>query len=241
MALHLVVIGFYLMLDWSDIDTVLFDMDGTLLDLHFDNYFWEQLVPRSWAQRLGISQEEAWTRLSQQYQQLQGKLDWYCIDYWTKTLQLDIRSLKHGSRERIKLRPNVEPLLAGLRNHQKKLVLVTNAHPDSLGLKMRETGLGKYFDATISSHELGRAKENPGFWTSLQAREYFEPARTALFDDNLDVLRQAQIESIRYLYAIHQPDSQRTPVTAAEFPQIVDFADILPSITLTAGERPYPL
>lgn len=214
--------------DWSDIDTVLFDMDGTLLDLHFDNYFWEHLVPQSWARQLGISHEEAWSRLSDQYRALHGQLDWYCIDYWTDKLQLDIRALKEHTRDRIAVRPNAELLLTRLRQHQKKLVLVTNAHPDSLGLKMRKTGLDRHFDATISSHELGKAKENAGFWTLLQQRERFEPVRTALFDDNLQVLRQARSEGIRHLFAIYQPDSQRAPLTPAEFPQIGDFAEIMP-------------
>ena len=34
--------------DWRAIDTVLLDMDGTLLDLRFDNYFWLELVPRKY-------------------------------------------------------------------------------------------------------------------------------------------------------------------------------------------------
>ena len=31
-------------LAWRDIDTVLLDMDGTLLDLHYDNHFWLEPV-----------------------------------------------------------------------------------------------------------------------------------------------------------------------------------------------------
>lgn len=225
------------MLDWSDIDTVLFDMDGTLLDLHFDNYFWESLVPQNWATKLGIPQDEAWARLSAKYHELHGKLDWYCIDYWTRTLQLDIRELKHDSRDRIRIRPNVKAFLQRLQQQNKKLVLVTNAHPDSLALKMQVTGLAGYFAATISSHELGRAKENPGFWTHLQSREFYEPDRSALFDDNLQVLKQAQSEGIRHLFGIYQPDSQRAPVTFADFPQVRDFADIMPSPELSAVEE----
>jgi 5'-nucleotidase len=34
-------------LDWNNIDTVLLDMDGTLLDLAFDSQFWLQDVPQA--------------------------------------------------------------------------------------------------------------------------------------------------------------------------------------------------
>lgn len=32
---------------WQEVDTVLLDMDGTLTDLAFDNYFWQTLVPET--------------------------------------------------------------------------------------------------------------------------------------------------------------------------------------------------
>ncbi len=36
------------MIDWDNIDTVLLDMDGTLLDLGFDNWFWQPHVPEQY-------------------------------------------------------------------------------------------------------------------------------------------------------------------------------------------------
>ena len=46
------------MINWHDIDTVLLDLDGTLLDLHFDNYFWCQHLPLCYARRHGIALPE---------------------------------------------------------------------------------------------------------------------------------------------------------------------------------------
>jgi FMN phosphatase YigB (HAD superfamily) len=44
---------------WEAIDTVLLDMDGTLLDLRFDNYFWMEFLPERYAERHGLTPEQA--------------------------------------------------------------------------------------------------------------------------------------------------------------------------------------
>lgn len=41
----------HLDIDWQAVDTVLLDMDGTLLDLAFDNYFWQKLVPETYGEQ----------------------------------------------------------------------------------------------------------------------------------------------------------------------------------------------
>jgi len=216
------------MLDWSTVDTVMFDMDGTLLDLHYDNHFWEHVVPLTWGQREGLSLAQAWERIGVLYGEHGGTLNWYCIDFWSEQLQLDIRALKTQTQDRIALRPLALTLLKQLRRSAKHILLVTNAHPDTLELKMLRMQLQQHFDAMISSHELGLAKEEQGFWTSLQQRHNYNPARTLLVDDNEAVLRSAGDHGIAHLLAIAQPDSQRPPLPAGAYVQLQSFADIMP-------------
>ncbi len=217
------------MIPWNLIDTVLLDMDGTLLDLHFDNHFWLEHVPRRYAEAHGLPLEQARRELADRYRACEGTLAWYCVDHWSRELDLDIALLKTEVDHLIAVHPHVRGFLRALGRSGRRRVLVTNAHQKSLALKLERTRLAGLLDAVICAHDLGRPKEDPGFWPSLQEIAPFDPDRTLFVDDSPAVLRAARAYGIRWLLAVRRPDSQAPPKEAREFPAIEDFASITPS------------
>ncbi|MDO9162485.1 MAG: GMP/IMP nucleotidase [Methylococcaceae bacterium] len=215
------------MLDWTKIDTVLLDMDGTLLDLNFDNHFWKEFVPLKFAEQQGISVDLAKQQLQPRFKSMEGKLEWYCLDYWSNALQLDIAGLKVEIAELIAVLPHVVEFLEKLRQSPRKVLLVTNAHQDSLGLKMEKTCLQPFFDDIISSHALGLPKEHPEFWPLLQQQIGFSKQSTLMIDDSLAVLHAARTFGLGYLCAVSKPDSKLPHRQIIEYPAIADFRELM--------------
>jgi putative hydrolase of the HAD superfamily len=214
-------------LDWQAIDRVFLDMDGTLLDLYYDNHFWLEHVPRRYADKLGVSLDEAKAALLPKYRRIQGTLDWYCVDHWSRELGLDIALLKAEVEHLIAVHPHVLDFLDVLAARGKRRVLVTNAHQKSIDLKFRRTRLGGHLDRVICAHDLRLAKETPGFWERVREIEPFEPARTLFIDDNLDVLRAARDYGFRWLMAVSAPDSRAPARDIRDFPAVAHFAELL--------------
>ncbi|MGI1679629.1 MAG: GMP/IMP nucleotidase [Cellvibrionaceae bacterium] len=211
---------------WPDIDTVLLDMDGTLLDLHFDNYFWTEHLPKRYAEAHKVSETEATQVLKEHIKVHEGTLNWYCLEHWSTSLQLDIRELKEEVKHKIKIRPFAVEFLQQLKKENKKLILITNAHPQSLSLKLDITEIDQWLDIIISSHEFNHPKEDQEFWSRLQQHEHFDPARTLFIDDTVRILESAQQFGIQHLLCIHQPDSKINRPTIEEFPAIHHFDEI---------------
>jgi len=213
---------------WENIETVLLDMDGTLLDLHFDNYFWQEHLPQRYAELKGIDPIAAKEYVVTLTGSIRGTLNWYCTDYWSETLQLDVVELKHEVSHKVALRPFCIDFLDALRAAGKDVVLVTNAHHDSLALKMEKTRLTHKFDRLITVHEFSLPKENPDCWREVARRHPFNAARTLLIDDNLHALESAQKYGIDYLLGIYQPDSRAPRLEVDGFDAIHSFDEILP-------------
>lgn len=214
--------------DWNTIDTVLLDMDGTLLDLNFDNHFWQQHLPRRFAEHHGRDHEEVRHELMTRFKAHEGTLPWYSVDFWTNELALDLMMLKEEVAHLIDIHPGVPEFLTAARTSGKRVLLVTNAHHKSLTLKMARTGLTPHFDAMITSHELGLPKEDVAFWDALRAVQPFDPARTLLVDDTISVLESADRYGIAELRAICRPDTCQPERLPTRFAALKSFHDLLP-------------
>jgi len=216
------------MIDWKNIDTVLLDMDGTLLDLHFDTFFWQEHLPVRYAEIKGIDPQLAKQKIIQQTREIQGSLNWYSTDYWSEILEIDVVQLKHEISHKVAVRPYCIDFLDALRTAGKDVVMVTNAHHDSLSLKMDKTQLTEKFDRLITVHEFSLPKEDPHCWREVYKRHPFDASRTLLIDDNLSALHSANEFGIGYLLALYQPDSQAPARDITEFDAIHNFDEIMP-------------
>jgi putative hydrolase of the HAD superfamily len=216
------------MIAWNRIDTVLLDMDGTLLDLHFDNHFWLEHVPRRYAEARGLALDAARADLAERYRRVEGTLEWYCVDYWSEQLGLDIPLLKQEVEHLIAVHPQVPEFLAAVRASGKRLLLVTNAHGKALALKLRRTPIGQYFDAIVCAHDLAWPKERAEFWHALARTQPFAREAALLIDDSLPVLRAARGFGVAQLLAVRRPDSKRRDKDVGEFAAISNFGDLMP-------------
>jgi len=227
-------------IDWKDIDTVLLDMDGTLLDRHFDDHFWLAHVPEVYARTHGIPLDQAKPILYAMFRSQEKTLNWTDLDYWSDRLGLDIPMLKREVDHLIAVHPFVIPFLLFLRRSGKEICLVTNAHSKTLDLKLKKTLIGPYFHRIVSAHDLGLPKEDDRFWGKLKERIPYEPTRTLLGEDSETNLQTAARFGIRYLIHVGRHSSTAPPVSSEQFTSIHYFSELIPpdgSTTVHIQER----
>lgn len=220
---------------WENIETVLLDMDGTLLDLHFDWHFWMTYVPQIYAERNQLSEAEANQIIRDKIHSQQGTLNWYCLDYWTDELALPIVELKHEFKHMIQAHPEVITFLKRLQALGKHVIMVTNAHRDSLAIKLEMTEIGDYFDEMISAHDFGMPKEDRALWSAIRNKVHFNPKHTLLVDDNLQALASSKTFGIAYQLAATHVSPQLDRIDPQGFPHFEDFTQILPPIAEDFG------
>ena len=211
----------------SDCDTLMLDMDGTLLDLAYDNYMWMEHIPAEYARVNEMEEDEARTMLATRFKKLEGQLQWYCLDHWSDVLELDVKELHRRENERIGYLPGAQEFLESALNHDVRLLLATNSHVDTLEIKAEVTDITQYFHAIYTSHEVGHAKEDQSYWHAVQEAEGFDAGRTLFIDDNPAVLASAAAYGIANLLHISRPDTRHPPREDHGFPMIEGVASLI--------------
>ena len=198
-------------------DTLMLDMDGTLLDLAYDNYMWLERIPAEYAKKFDVSEAHARQHLYATFKRLEGKLNWYCLDHWSDALDLDVVALHREQNGRIGFLPGAKQFLEQVADHDVRVLLVTNSHRHVLDIKAEVTDIVDYFDGVYSSHDLGHAKEDQPFWQALRDIEKFDPEATVFVDDNVTVLQSARDFGVDMLLHITKPDTRRPAKSHDEF------------------------
>ncbi len=213
--------------DWSHIDDVLLDMDGTLLDRHFDNFFFEEELPRRYATLHGLSCEEARNRLMSMYRSVEGELAWTDLDYWTKQVGIDVVAMHKELAHMIGFLSGAEEFLRYLRKLGKRVTIVTNAHEAGVSVKVAKTGLDRYVDRIVDAFEVGYLKMRPEYWPNCQRLLSFDPARSLFMDDDEGCLMAAKAFGVAYLVHSAKSSSQLPPTPLPQFFSISGFAPLM--------------
>ena len=223
-------------LNWREISTVLLDMDGTLLDKHYDDYFWEQYLPQVYGEQRGLDIGRAKQELYSRYRSVEKTLKWTDLNYWSEQLGLDIISLKGKLKHLIGVHPHVIHFLEYLKGHGKSIYLVTAANRESLAIKMDAVDLRIYFSQLVCAEDIGHAKEDALFWKELEEQLGFDRDQTFFADDTVPVLQAARSHGIRHLLHIARPSSRREPSYCPEFRSVDSFHELLPPVSDDASD-----
>tara|TARA_B100000965_G_C19558296_1_gene743272 strand:+ start:293 stop:964 length:672 start_codon:yes stop_codon:yes gene_type:complete len=176
----------------KDIECLLIDMDGVILDNTYDNNFWQNQIPGVLSKKKNISFDDAKRLAIQIFNFKKNTKDWYDLDYWSNMLGIDIEAEKRSeeSLSKIKLYDNVTSTLAELKK-QTRLILITNAHRKTLNIKLEKFDIKPYFHEMICAHELYYVKEDLQLWYMLRSKYKLDYEKTILVEDTINNIRVA--------------------------------------------------
>jgi putative hydrolase of the HAD superfamily len=213
--------------DWERVTHVLVDMDGTLLDRHFDNFFFEEELPRRYAKKHAIGVEDAKERLFRLYRAVEGELQWTDLHYWSRTLDIDVVAMTKEFNHMIGFLPGAVEFLREVRERGTPVILVTNAHAAGVEIKVSRTGLDRLVDRIVNAFDVGYLKMRAEFWPACRRLIGFEPSGTLYIDDDEACLEAARGYGIGLIYHSAKSSSQLPPQRSSRYPSIESLPALL--------------
>ena len=166
---------------------VSFDLDGTLIDWTFSESLWYEGISKLYAQRWGLSSEEARREVTRRYDRVgMERLEWYDIKYWWKEFELggSWTDLVEQCRSEVRAYPEVHEVLEGL-HRRSKLMVITNGARELAEVEIEQTGLKHYFDRMFSAtSDFGLVKKTGEFYSDILKAIGISPAEMVHVGDN---------------------------------------------------------
>ena len=128
----------------------------------------------------------------------------------------DICAMTSEQGPRATLREDTVPFLDALKACGKRRILLTNAHPHNLAVKLKHTGLDAHLDLLLSTHTFGYPKEDQRLWRAVAEETGLEAHKTLFVDDSEAILDAAREFGIRYcpVLPILTPDWRKSSICA---------------------------
>jgi putative hydrolase of the HAD superfamily len=213
--------------DWTGVDDVLLDMDGTLLDRDFDNFFFEDELPRRYAALHRMTEQAAREQLFALYRAVEGELAWTDLHYWTNRLGIDVVALTQELSNRIGYLPGVEGFLGAVRAKRKRMTVLTNAHAEGVAIKCRKTGVDKQVDRIVTAFEVGCLKMRPDYWPACRTLVGFDPGRSLYIDDDEACLAAAEAFGIRHIFHSSRSSTKLPPQPSGRYTPLENLQDLM--------------
>ena len=128
------------------------------------------------------------------------------------------------------LREETIPFLEALKASGKQRILLTNAHPHNLAVKLEHTGLDAHLDLLLSTHTFGYPKEDQRLWHAVAEATDLKAERTLFIDDSEAILDAAAQFGIRYCLGVTNPDSGIAEKQYQRHPSLNDYRRLITSL-----------
>jgi HAD superfamily hydrolase (TIGR01509 family) len=208
----------------TDIDAVLFDMDGTLVDsehmtrLEVDGWLAERGFDGSTVpdERLhGVTWDQIAADLQEQFGVpcTGSELDARCEHLWATSPPEPM--------------PGVIDALRACKKAGLKLSIATSANRATAEVLAARDGFSGIFDAIVTADDIQRSKPDPQIFEVAAARLGVDPARCLVFEDSLAGLRAAKaagMTAIAILLRCAHPPTARAIADRS----IIDFTELEP-------------
>ena len=167
---------------------ILSDLDGVILDQHYDRKFWQSWLPEHVANQTNQSIEKIQIEIQLKIDGQKGTLNWYDLNYWDDLLDVDCMEIIKEQEEKPSfLEGSLEALqeLSTLKNPKH---ILTNGDPRLQEYKAEARNFLQFFDSIFYSMHAGYPKEKKEFWTLARHNLNLDFEDSIFIDDDFKVV-----------------------------------------------------